>query len=378
MKLMGLSFTAAVMLVGLSGCGMGPTLTPAEMQKIKSFDAAQITTLGDAIHKGMNQDELLFYAPISIAQAKEDYENALSSEDKEEKMASYLAAKKELANAYETKKLVKKYLSDLAQLDNKMKALNTQEILASRYNDFKDDYNDLIKTFDEGEVSDALEDKKEVMTTAKDLYGDAVVYRNINKAKSIIQKMSDDDLDEVVPKHYEKLEKLYEQARLKIKREPDNKAMVKSVSKELNEYAQYTETLARDVVKLKSIDPEDYENYLDKIHHEFASLNQNEKLESILPLSIEEKINYLKKHKNQVAEKTQSLEKKETTVEEEKSATIVTPAVVPVVEETAVNKTQTEETSKVEDSNTVEEAAPEQEAVVVETPVEKGISQLQE
>jgi len=418
MKLMGLSVTAAVLLAGLSGCGMGPTLTPAQMQQVKSFDASQITTLGDAIHKGMNQDELLFYAPISIAQAKEDYENALSSEDKQEKMASYLAAKKELANAYETKKLVKKYLSDLAQIDNKMKALDTQEIFASRYNDFKDDYNDLIKTFDEGKVSDALEDKKEVMATAKDLYGDAVVYRNINKANSIMQKMSDDNLDEAVPKHYEKLEKLYEQTRLKIKREPDNKEMVKKVSKELNEFAQYTEILAKDVVKLKAIDPDDYESYLDRIHHEFASLNEDEKLESILPLSIEEKINYLKEYKHHVTAQTQPQKKEDVSQTEEKSATIVTPTIAPVVEEeTAVasekssdaavneveakeavqaedttkseeviapeaatepeNVTQTEETPKAETSNAVEEAAPEQETAV-EAPVENSTPKPQE
>jgi len=331
MRLIGLSIAAGILLAGLSGCGMGPTLSPAQMQKVQSFDVSQITTLGEDIHKGMNEDELLFYAPISIAQAKEDYENALSAEKKEEKMASYLAAKKELANAYETKKLVKKYLSDLAKIDNKMKALDTQEIFASRYSDFKDDYNDLIKTFDEGKVSDALEDKKEVMQNAKDLYGDAVVYRNINRAKTIMQKMSDDDFDEAVPKHYEKLEKLYEQTRLKIKREPDNKEMVKKVSKELNEFAQYTETLAKDVVKLKAIDPDDYESYLDRIHHEFASLNTNEKHESILPLSIEEKINYLKELKPQVTQAA------------EKSATIITPAAAPVVEETMPESKQSAE-----------------------------------
>ena len=340
MRLIGLSISAGILLAGLSGCGMGPTLTPAEKQKVQSFDVSQIQTLGEAIHKGMNEDELLFYAPVNIAQAKEDYENALKSEDKEEKMASYLAAKKELSNAYETKKLVKKYLSDLAKIDNKMKALDTQEIFASRYDDFKDDYNDLIKTFDEGKVSDALEDKKEVMQEAKDLYSDAVVYRNINKTKAIMQKMSDENLDEAVPKHYEKLEKLYEQTRLKIKREPDNKAMVKKVSKELNNYAEYTETLAKDVVKLKAIDPDDYETYLDKIHHEFASLNTNEKVEAILPLSIEEKINYLKEHKNQLPTKEKSLKTEEVSQSEENNDTVITPTTVPVVEETPTENEQ--------------------------------------
>ena len=379
MRLVGLSVSAAVLLAGLSGCGMGPSLTPAQMQKVQSFDVSQITTLGEAIHKGMNQDELLFYAPISIAQAKEDYESALASEDKEEKMASYLAAKKELANAYETKKLVKKYLSDLAEIDNKMKALDTQEIFTSRYNDFKDEYNDLIKTFDEGKVSDALEDKKEVMQNAKDLYGDAVVYRNINRAKTIMQKMSDDDLDEAVPKHYEKLEKLYEQTRLKIKREPDNKDMVKKVSKELNEFAQYTEVLAKDVVKLKAIDPDDYESYLDRIHHEFASLNSDEKIESILPLSIEEKISYIKEHKPQISAQRKPLEKEKEPQATEESATVITPAAAPVVEETMPESKQSAELkgneAKAEEVKVEEAAAA---AVAGKAPVEEAVEQAPE
>jgi len=290
------SIIVAMLLGALGGCGIGAEPSPDQVKKVEAFDVSHIDEIGEAIHKGMNQDKLLFYAPVNIAKAKESYESALTAESKSEKMSAYLLAKKSLANAYESKKLIKRYLGEVAEIDAKMKVLDTQAIFSSRYDDFKNDYYDLIVTFDEGQVSDALKDKKEVMISAKDLYGDAVVYRNINKAKTIIEKLADEDLDEVIPKHYDELEKMYENARLGIKREPDNAQATAKLSKEVNEAALYAQILAKDVAKLKSIDVEEYERYLDRIHHQIILLNTHENVKSILPLSIEDKVMYLKRH----------------------------------------------------------------------------------
>jgi hypothetical protein len=280
-------------------------------------------------------------------------------------MALYLSAKKRLAHAYETKKLVKKYLSDVALLDTKMKKQNTAEIFASRYSDFQDDYKDLIKTIDEGEVSDALEDKKEVITKAKDLYGDAVVYRNINKAKRIMDKIEEDNLDEAVPKHYEKLQEKYEKTRLQIKREPDNIEKIKKISQALNEYAAYTLTLGKEVVKLKSVGEDDeYERYLDRIHHQIASLNKNEKEHSVLPLSLEEKILYLKDQEANALLNTHKIStavpNKEATPEKSIPQTIEVPnaeqeqVVTPVVaEETTVQETPADTQNTIQEQETI-------------------------
>lgn len=295
MKRKVLSISAVMLLTAFNGCGGGQTLTPAQMQKVKEFDVTKIDVLGDAIHKGMNDDELLFYAPVSIAKAKEDYESALGAEQKDEKLAYYLAAKKDLANAYETKKLVKKYLNDVAEIDSKMQKQNTQEIFTKRYDDFKDEYNDLITTIDEGKVSDALADKKEVMLHAKDLYGDAVVYRNINQAKVILDKMEDENYDEAVPKHFEQARKLYEDSRARIKREPDHTELIKDISVKTNNAALYAQTLAKDVMKAKTLaDENGFEFYFDVLHHNIASLNPEESIDPILPLSVDEKVLYLK------------------------------------------------------------------------------------
>ncbi|WP_297443439.1 hypothetical protein [Sulfurimonas sp.] len=312
-----LSGSVIVLLTMLSGCGMGETLTPAQMEKVKEFDLTQIDVLGDAIHKGMNDDELIFYAPVNIVKAKEDYEKALEAEQKDEKMAFYLAAKKELDKAYETKKTVKKYLNDVAKIDEKMQKLNTQEIFRDRYENFKDEYSDLIITMDKGNVSEALVDKKEVLLNAKDLYGDAVVYRNINKAKVILNKMEDENLDERAPKHFEQAQKIYEESRLQIKREPDNKQLIQKLAKETNNAALYAQTLAKDVAKIKSLsDEESYEFYFDVLHHNIASLNTKEAVEPILPVSIDEKILYLKnqtksENTNKILKVKEKIEKQE-------------------------------------------------------------------
>jgi hypothetical protein len=241
----------------------------------------------------MNEDELLFYAPQSIEKAKEYYEEALDAELKDKKMAAYLEAKKALTHGYETKKLVTKYLADVADINKRMQLQNTKEIYPDRYEDFIDSYNELIQTIDEDKTSEALEDKKEVMQEAKDLYGDAVVFRNINKAKLILEKLEDNDLDELVKKHYEQAQKLYESSRLRIKKEPDNHEMVADVAKKTNEFALYTQTLANDVFNFRALDKEEQEMYFDKLHRRIAQLNKDEANNAILPYPIFEKIDRL-------------------------------------------------------------------------------------
>ena len=288
-----LSFAAFVVVATFSGCGGGSTLTPAQMQEVNQFDVSKIDTFAEELHKGMNDDELIFYAPYNIDLAKEYYKDALEAEKKDEKMAAYLKAKKALDDAYESKKMVKKYLADVADIDRRMQIQNTKEIFAGRYENFKDDYNDLIVLIDKRQTPEALEEKKTVMQEAKDLYGDAVVYRNINRAKIILENMEDEDLDELAPMHFEKAQQLYESSRLRIKKEPDNKEMVQRVSKQTNEAAQYAQTLAKDVFYFRELNEDEHESYFAKLHRRLSQLNPNEQTKAILPLSIYEKIDYL-------------------------------------------------------------------------------------
>jgi hypothetical protein len=241
----------------------------------------------------MNQDELLFYAPISIEKAKDFYEEAQEAELKDEKMVNYLNAKKSLENAYETKKLVLKYLADVIDIDKRMQKQNTKAIFPDRYSEFQDDFKELRETIDEGKASEALEDKKEVMEEAKDLYGDAVVYRNINKAKQILENMEDEDLDELAPQHFQQAQELYKQARLQIKKEPDNQELIERVSKRANEAALYAHTIAKDIFNFRELSKDEQEAYFAKLHRKLAKLNSKEDENAILPLPIYEKIDYL-------------------------------------------------------------------------------------
>ncbi len=293
MKIIKLSLSTFVVLGLLSGCTPSAELTPAQKKELNKFDTSEIKEFSNQLHQAMNEDELLFYAPVSIENAKDYYEEAMEAEQKDEKLAAYLAAKKALKHGYETKKLVKKYLADVADINRRMKIQNTKEIYPDRYEDFLDDYNDLIKTIDEGKTSEALEDKKEVMAEAKDLYGDAVVFRNINKAKLILEKLEDEDLDELVKKHYEQAQNLYESSRLRIKKEPDNHEMIEDVSKKTNEFALYTQTLAQDVFNFRALDKEEQEMYFDKLHRRISELNKDEANNTILPYPIYEKIDRL-------------------------------------------------------------------------------------
>jgi hypothetical protein len=318
-----LSIAGLAVLATLTGCGGGAELTPQQMQKVSQFDMSKIGAFSQKLNKGMNDDELIFYAPYSIDLAKEYYQDALEAEKKDEKIAAYLQAKQALQNAYETKKMVKKYLADVADIKRRMQTQNTKEIYAGRYEDFLDDYNDLITLIDKRKTPEALEDKKTVMQEAKDLYGDAVVYRNINKAKIILDNMADDDLDELAPQHFEKAQKLYESARLRIKKEPDNKEMVKRVSKQINEAAQYAQTLAKDVFYFKELNEDELEGYFAKLHRHLAELNPKEKTNAILPLPIYAKIEYLQELEKSLEHTAQKIPAVK--IKEDKSAEKVLP-----------------------------------------------------
>ena len=285
---------ATTLLLTFSACGTGPQLSAAQQKELRSFDEiAQLKQLEKDIHQAMNKDELLFYAPDSIEKAQEFYEEAQDAKLKDEKMAAYLEAKNALESGYETKKLVHKYLADVANIDKKMQAQNTKAIFPDRYQDFRDDYAELIKMIDDGETSDALDEKKDVMTNAKDLYGDAVVYRNINKAKTILDRMDDDDLDEMAPQHYQKAQEIYESARLRIKKEPDNHQMIEEVSRKANEAALYAQTIAKDVANFRSLSKDEQENFFARLHEKLAQLNPDEKKNAILPFPLYEKIDIL-------------------------------------------------------------------------------------
>ena len=293
MKNIKLSLLAFVITSVVTGCVSAPELTPQQQKELSRFDFSQLKTFKSKLNTAINTDDLLTYAPVSIEQAKEYYEDALDAELKDEKMSLFLQAQKELRHAYETKKLVQKYLADVADIDRRMKLQNTKEIFEDRYNDFKDDEKDLIVQIDKGEVSEALEDKKDVMEEAKDLYGDAVVFRNINKARRILDQMDDDDLDDLNPKHFEKAQKIYEDSRLRIKKEPDNKELIENLSRKTNEYALYTQTIANDIKNFRALSKSEQEFYFDKLHRNLAKLNPNEETQSILPFPIYEKIDKL-------------------------------------------------------------------------------------
>ncbi len=315
--------SAGVAILVLAGCG-GAKLTPQQIEEAKNFDTGKIDTFKERLHKGMNEDELLFYAPYSMKLAKEYYEKAQESKNNAEKVAAFMQAEKALQNGYETKELVKKYLSDVQDLKEKMLKQNTQIVYKSRYEDFIDDYGDLIEMVDKREITKALEEKKDVMNDGMDLYGDAVVYRNINEAYLILDRMEDDDLDELAPKLFEQAERVYEESVTQIKKEPDNKELVAKLAKKTNNLAKFAETVAKEVHDFRELKEDEQEAYFIKLHKRVATLNPNEDQNPILHLPMFEKIIYLEELNKAGASK------KRLTVAESSSATIEKDDVVTV------------------------------------------------
>ncbi len=298
MKYTTLSLICAALITSMSGCGTTPQLTPQQKKQVQQFnEKTQLQELAQELHKAMNEDQLPFYAPVSLEEAQDALHDAQEAKLKNEQLLYYLQAKKALKHGYDTKKLVQQYLADLADIKQRMDKQRTKEIYPDRYEDFLDDYDDLIKMIDKEELQDVLEDKKEVLKNAQDLYGDAVVFRNINKAALILDSMDDEDLNELAPKLYEKAQRVYEQTRLKIKSDPDNTQLIETIAQHANETALYAQTIANDVRRFRELPKDEQENFFASIHKNLATLNPKEKSTAILPLPMDEKFDYLRKLK---------------------------------------------------------------------------------
>ena len=316
MNFIKLNLLVIVAITMFTGCVGTKVLTPEEQEAVRLFDVSKISELGLELKKGIDEDELLFYAPLSIEKVKELYADAMEEEDKIKKMSAYNSAKEILANAYKNKSLVKQHLVEVADIDKSMKEQNTNTVFASRYNDFYEDYMDLIVMIDKGKTTEVLEDKIEVMTDANELYGDTVVFNNIENVKRLLKKMQDDGFDALAPVNYEKATKLYESTRLSIKGDAFNVELVKKLSQEAIEAAVFAQTLARDVSILSKLNEEDYENYFVRLHTSLSSLNPDEIDNTILPYPINEKISHLKA----LLEKAKSTVEKDADTSKEASA----------------------------------------------------------
>jgi hypothetical protein len=292
------SSTLSTLLVSsfFAACTPPPELTQKQQEQLGSFNLSQVDSFAHKIDKAINTDELSFYAPVSMKNVKSYYDSAQKEEVKSAKYASFLAAQESLEHAYKTKELVKDYCAPIFVLQEKMDKLNTKQIFESDYSSFIDGFMDVIELIDEDEITSALNLKKEVLEEGNNLHSDAIVFRNMNRAKEILESMDDNDLNDEAPNHYEKANILYYETEKKIKKDPENMDLVNRLSTKAINAALFAQTISKNVLTIKSLDVDEYENYFAKIHQKISLLNPNEEKNSILPLSFSLKVESLKSY----------------------------------------------------------------------------------
>jgi hypothetical protein len=118
----------------------------------------------------------------------------------------------------------------------------------------------------------------------------------MNRAKEILESMDDNDLNDEAPNHYEKANILYYETEKKIKKDPENMDLVNRLSTKAINAALFAQTISKNVLTIKSLDVDEYENYFAKIHQKISLLNPNEEKNSILPLSFSLKVESLKSY----------------------------------------------------------------------------------
>lgn len=276
------------------GCTQTPEPTPEDQKQIAQFDIKDIDTFQTELTDTIDDENLMFYAPISASKAISSYEDAKSSKDKTEKYLSFQTVKKALKKALQTKELVLKNFDEIIIYQEKMIEVNVKFAFPDRYVDLLDNFSTLIKEIDNDDLPSALKEKPELLNEAKELYGDTIVYNNLQRVEEVMENIKLNKLDLQAPKHFEKLETLYEKSKQEIKQDPDNNEKVLKVATEVFNLALFTQVIANDVLKLKTVDVENYENYIEDMHKTIAKLTPKDLPYSLLQLSLEKKMQEIK------------------------------------------------------------------------------------
>lgn len=275
-------------------CSKTPELTPLEEQQIAQFDIKDIDAFQEKFTEGIEDERLMFYAPISTTEAIKSYEVAKSSQDKKEKYLSFMQTKKSFQKAYKTKELVVKNFDEIIIYQEKMIEIDTKLAFPERYVTFLEHFSERIKEVDSDNLPSALKEKPQLLDEAKDLYGDTIVHNNLQRVEEVIETLKLNKLTVEVPQHFEKLEKLFEKSKLEIKKDPDNREKVLKLSTEVFNYALLTQVIANDVLKLKTVNVENYENYIEEMHKTVAKLTPKDLPYSLLQLSLDKKMEEIK------------------------------------------------------------------------------------
>ena len=270
LKFLASSFILGFVIVGMSGCGAA-SLTPMQQEKLLGFNTADIQANVDNVKKAKLVDNLDFYSYKKFSEAEALAYQALSmNSDGTERIEVYnkvQESKKYLLEAYNSKQIIEKELSNILAYKKKLDELHAKELFNDEYSEISDNLTKMMQDIDDREGIKAFEPRDETLLMIQALYSKIRVSSNLHNVQAIMNSID----SSVAQKSYQKAQAQLKNAEFTINKYPDDEKMIEEVSNEALAEALYAQAVAKEVTKLSSSE-ENMELYV---------LNEHEKLVEI-------------------------------------------------------------------------------------------------
>lgn len=309
------------------------SIQQSAMQQAKAIEQTPETVIaeGQTLQLEAQKEDLYFYSPSYMEQAEdalEDAEDAIKSKKLPHEIITHaLAAQKLFKRGLENKTTVLTQLS--ASFDGlaMLKAIETDTVLASDYQDLRDDTKDLIILIEQGKTTEAINEQKELLMEISDVEIKTLKKNYLTVAENALEKAEDADADDYAAKSFSDAQKNLETFEKFIETSAKQRELIKEKSLSAIRLAQHAEHVSKAAAPLLKLNPETAEEhilFIEQLMNRIAVALQQDDIshlnlngQSMAIAQTAESVNKLASLQTQPANQIQNLESEQTLASEQ-------------------------------------------------------------
>jgi|GEM_PF-2232835 len=244
------------------------SIQQSAMQQAKAIEQTpeSVIAQSQSLQLEAQKADLYFYSPSYMEQAEgalEDAEDAIKSKKLAHEIIAYaLTAKKLFNRGLENKTTVLKQLS--ASFDGlaMLKAIDTHKVLASDFQELRDDTKDLIILIEQGKTTEAINEQKDLLNDISDVEIQTLKKTFLTVAENALDKAEDADADDFAAKSFSDAQKNIETFEKFIETSAKEREQIKEKSLLAIRLAQHAEHVAKAAVPLLKLNKETAEEHI--------------------------------------------------------------------------------------------------------------------
>lgn len=246
----------------------GESIQQSAIQQAKASNQDPQTVIAESqsLQLEAQREDLYFYSPTYMEQAEdalEDAEDAIKSKKPSHEIITHaLTAQKLFKRGLENKPTVLKQLSATFSGLDMLKAIDTDTVLASDFQDLQDDTKDLIILIEQGKTTQAIADQKELLSDISDVEINTLKKTYLTVAEHALEKADDADAEDFAAKSFLAAQKNIETFELFIESSPKQREAIKNKSSAAIYLAQHAEHVAKAAQPLLKLNPESAEEHI--------------------------------------------------------------------------------------------------------------------